>query len=239
MTNMHEDYARNVYREEEMPEYFGDVIEYVIKKIDHGDVCDLGSHAIGHYWAMGYIERVQSYSCYDLSREALDIMQKTLDNWESGDIRKKHGYYLQYLREKNVIEAADEEIETQIRTKLADVRQFDFLKDTPDRKYDIVMANESLPVVDDFDQFLKAMQTCYDFLKPGGLLLTVSGQYERVTSYISEMQDHKIEGRLNPGAADFTKAMKQTGFKEIETKTIPVTYPDYIAVDICSARKGN
>ena len=233
----HKDYADNVYREEEMPEYFGHVIDLVIRKIDHGDVCDLGSHAIGHYWAMGYIERVNSYSCYDYSAEALQIFKKKMENWQDGDLMKKHPVYMNYLYENDVVKQPPEVIEKQIRDKLNIVKQFDFLKDKPDAKYDIVMANESLPVVDTYDEFVTAMQCAYDFLKDDGLLLTVSGQYEKVTDWIEDMQDQKIEGRLNPGAFDFKRAMETVGFKDIQTTTIPVTYPDYIAVDICSARK--
>lgn len=237
LATTHEDYANNVYREEDMPEYFGEVIDLVIRKIDNGDVCDLGSHAIGHYWAMGYIERVNSYSCYDYSADAIDIFKHKMENWQQGDLMKKHPVYMQYLYDNNVITQPPAEIEKQIREKLGIVRQFDFLKDKPDAKYDIVMANESLPVVDTYDEFLTALQTAYDFLKDDGLLLTVSGQYERETQYIKDMQDEKIEGRLNPGAKDFRRAMEEVGFKDIETTTIPVTFPDYIAVDICSARR--
>lgn len=237
LATTHKDYADNVYREDEMPEYFGEVIDLVIRKIDHGDVCDLGSHAIGHYWAMGYIERVNSYSCYDYSAEALDIFRKKMENWQDGDLMKKHPAYMKYLYDNNVISQPPEVIERQIREKLGTVQQFDFLKDTPDAKYDIVMANESLPVVDTYDQFVTALRCAYDFLKDDGLFLSVSGQYERETQYIKDMQDQKIEGRLNPGAADFKRAMTEVGFKNIETTTIPVTYPDYIAVDICTARR--
>lgn len=238
LATTHKDYANNVYREDDMPEYFGDVIDLVIRKIDHGDVCDLGSHAIGHYWAMGYIERVNSYSCYDYSAEAIKIFKEKMAGWQDGDLMKYHPVYMNYLYENNVVQQPPDVIERQIREKLGIVRQFDFLKDKPDAQYDIVMANESLPVVDSYDEFVTAMKTAYDFLKNDGLLLTVSGQYERETTYIRDMQDQKIEGRLNPGAADFKQAMEQVGFQDIETHTIPVSFPDYIAVDICTARKG-
>lgn len=236
--NMHEEYAQNVYREEEMPEYFGDVIEHVIKKIDHGHICDLGAHAIGHYWAMGYIERVESYSCYDLSSEAIDIFKKLMENWQPGDLMKKHSVYMNYLYEQGVITAPPEEIERQLVNKLDTVKVFDFLKDTPDKTYDIVLANESLPVVDTYEQFVTAMRTAYNFLKDGGLLLTVSGPFEKVNENIKNMQDYKIEGSLNPTSETFENAMLEVGFKDIQTKTITVhNFDNYKRLDICSARR--
>lgn len=235
---MHSEYAQNVYREEEMPEYFADVIKNVINRIDHGSVCDLGSHAIGHYWAMGYIERVESYSCYDLSKEAIDIFKDLMKNWKSGDLMKKHPVYMDYLYKNNVIQASPEEIERQLVEKLDVVKVFDFLKDTPDKQYDIVLANESLPVVDTYEEFVIAMRTAYNFLKEGGLLLTVSGPFQAETDYVKKMQGYKIEGRLSPTAETFERAMKEVGFRDIETKTFPVkNFENYNRLDICTARR--
>ncbi len=235
---MHQQYANNVYREEEMPDYFGDVIDHAIRRIDHGHVCDLGAHAIGHYWAMGYIERVESYSCYDLSAEALDIFSEKIKCWQPGDLMKKHPVYMAYLYKHNVITQPPEEIERQIVQKLDRVRQFDFLKDTPDRQYDIVLANESLPVVDTYDDFVTALRTAYGLLKPGGLLISVSGPFTEETDDVREMQAYKIEGRLSPTADVFEKAMSACGFREIDTKTFPVkNYENYTRLDICTARR--
>ncbi len=232
---MHKKYAENACRK--MPRYFQDVLTHIIPQIDGGDVCDLGAHAMGHYWAIGYIERVNSYSCYDLSAEALDIFRDTIKNLKPGDIRRNQGDLLDFLYEQDIIKASVDEIERQLVEKLSTVKQFDFLKDTPDRQYDVVLAMESLPVVDTFDDFLTALRTAYGFLREGGLLLTVSGQYEKVTPYITEMQSHKIEGKLNPGAATFAEAMKIVGFRDIKTKTVPVDFQDYLGVDFCSARR--
>ncbi len=233
---MHKEYAQNVYREEEMPDYFSDVIENVIKRIDRPTVCDLGAHAIGHYWAMGYIERVESYSCYDLSAEAISIFRDLMDNWQPGDLMKKHPIYMKYLYENGVIHETPENIEKQLVEKLDVVKVFDFLKDKPDKKYDIVLANESLPVVDTYEEFVTAMQTSYDFLKDGGLLLTVSGPFNEETEDVKRMQSYKIEGSLSPTSEVFSKAMKEVGFKNIETKTFKVNnFDNYQRLDICSA----
>ena len=235
---MHKDYAHNVYREEEMPEYFADVIENVIQRIDHGSVCDLGSHAIGHYWAMGYIERVESYSCYDLSSEAIGLFKNLMADWQDGDLMKKHPIYMDYLYKNKVIKAPPEEIEKQLIDKLDVVKVFDFLKDTPDQQYDIVLANESLPVVDTYEEFVTAMRTAYNFLKDGGLLITVSGPFEKETDDVKHMQSFKIEGSLSPTSELFEKAMREVGFKDVETKTFPVqNFENYNRLDICSARR--
>lgn len=235
---MHAEYAQNVYREQNMPDYFADVIEHVIKRIDHGAICDLGSHAIGHYWAMGYIERVESYSCYDLSSEAIQIFKNTIRDWQPGDLQKNYAHYLNYLYKNNVIKASAEDIERQLIEKLDSIKVFDFLKDQPDKHYDIVLSNEALPVVDNYDELVIALRTAYQFLKDGGLLLSVSGPYTAETQDVQKMQSFKIEGRLNPTSEIFEKAMKDIGFRDIKTITFPIkNYENYNRLDICSARK--
>jgi len=235
---MHQEYADNVYREEKMPEYFSDVIDSVIKRIDHGSVCDLGSHAIGHYWAMGYIERVDNYSCYDLSPEAINIFNDLMKNWQPGDLMKKHPVYMNYLYKNKVITAPPEEIEQQLIDKLDVVKVFDFLKDQPEKKYDIVLANESLSVVDTYEELLTAVKTSYDFLNEGGLFLSVSGPFEEETSDVKEMQKFKIEGRLAPTGETYERAMKEVGYTNIKIQTLPVNnYENYNRLDICVANR--
>jgi hypothetical protein len=234
---MHQEYAQNVYREEKMPDYFSDVIENVINRIDHGSVCDLGSHAIGHYWAMGYIERVESYSCYDLSIEAIQIFKDLMENWKPGDLMKMHPVYMDYLYKNNVIKQTPEIIEKQLVEKLDVVKVFDFLKDKPDKQYDIVLANESLPVVNTYDDLVKAMQTSFDFLKKGGLFLSVSSPYDQSTEEVERMQKYRIEGKLSATADHFRQAMQDVGFKNIKIQSLPINYDNYSQLDISSATR--
>lgn len=231
---MHDQYAAHIYRQ--MPEYFKDVIYHVIRRINGGHVCDLGSHAMGSYWAAGYIERVESYSCYDLSEDALSFFRKYIQDLKPGDIERHHPDLLLHLQKEGLITAPISEIEKQIVTKLRRVEQFNFLTDIPPETYDVVMANESLPVVDTFEEFLTGIKTARDFLKDGGLLLTVSGPFEELNADVEEMQSYKIEGRLNPSTEVFEKALKLAGFHSIEMHTIPVhAYENYKKLSICSA----
>lgn len=233
---MHDQYAAHIYRP--MPDYFKDVIQHVISKINGGTVCDLGSHAMGSYWAAGYIERVESYSCYDLSEEALNFFRNYIDTLQAGDIEKHHPDLLAHLQSEGLITQPLSEIQNQLVNKLKRVEQFDFLKDKPPETYDIVMANESLPVVDTFEDFVTAIKTARDFLKDGGLLLTVSGPFEELNADVEEMQSYRIEGRLNPSTEVFAKALNIAGFRDIETRTIPVdAYKNYKKLTICSARR--
>jgi hypothetical protein len=234
---VHDEYQQFAYSEENMPQYFADVIKYVISRIDHGSVCDLGSHAIGHYWAMGYIERVDSYSCYDLSPEAIKLFENTIKNWQSGDLMKDYPVFMNYLYTNNIVTETPEVIESQLIEKLDIVKVFDFLKDKPDKQYNIVMANESLPVVDSYGELLIAMKTAYDFLKVDGLFLSVSSPYNEKTDDIIEMQKYKIEGSLSPTVEMMQNAMQEVGFKNIDVKSMPIHYENYIQLDICSANK--
>lgn len=235
---MHSEYAQLAYSEEQRPEYFADVIEHIIKRVDHGSVCDLGSHAIGHYWAMGYIERVQSYSCYDLSAEAIQIFKDLIQNWQAGDLMKNHPVYMDYLYRHNVIQQSPQDIEKQLVEKLDVVKVFDFLSDTPDKQYDIVLANESLPVVDSYDELVIAMKTARDFLKPDGLFLSVSSPFDKITGEIERMQNFRIEGSLSPTGDHFRRAMTDVGFKDIEVLSMPLkNYENYSTLDLCSARR--
>lgn len=235
---MHEEYQKFSYSEKEMPAYFLDVLNHVIKRIEGGSVCDLGSHAIGHYWAMGYIERVDSYSCYDLSAKAIQLFKHTINNWKPGDILKHYPVYMGHLYENKIIEQKPEIIEQQIIDKLDVVRVFDFLNDTPDKQYDIVLASESIETVDTYPDLIKAMKTAYAFLHDGGCLLCTSCPYNQETDDIKEMQKHNIEGRLSPSADMMIQAMKEAGFKEIEHISKPIVdFEEYHQLNIFSGQK--
>lgn len=232
---MHKQYAEIANRP--LYNYHKDVIDWVIQKIDGGCVCDLGSHALGHYWALGYIERVESYSCYDLSQEALDIFRKTIDKLNPSDVGQQYAPMLDYLYEKNVVKAQPEEIGRQLVAKLHTVKQFDFLKDQADEQYDFVLAVESLEVVDRYEDLLTSLHTAHSFLKDGGILLTVCGEYENETADVIEMQKYTIEGKLNPDLDTFMKAQREAGFYVLESKYIPIDYPDYLGVFFTKAKK--
>lgn len=232
---MHEEYAGIANRP--LHDYHKDVIDWVIQKIDGGHVCDLGSHALGHYWALGYIERVESYSCYDLSQEALNIFRRTIEELNPGDVAQKYAPMLNYLYEKNTVKAQPEEIGRQLVAKLHNVKQFDFLKDKADDQYDVVLAMESLEVVDRYEDLLASLRTARALLKDGGILLTVCGEYENETADVLEMQKYTIEGKLNPDLDTFMKAEKEAGFEVLESKYVPIDYPDYLGVFFTKAKK--
>jgi hypothetical protein len=213
---MHKDYKNFIQFEDALPESYRHVFDEVITRIDHGTVCDLGSHSIAHFWAMGYIERVESYSCYDLSDEAIAIFKKTLQDWQPGDLRKDYSICLNYLYEHNIVQQSPEAIEQQLIEKLDIARPFDFLKDTPDKQYDIVFANESLEIVDDYKDLVTALKTAYGFLKDDGLLLATACPYDIETDDIKKMQQYRIEGRLSPSDDIFALAMGEAGFKNID-----------------------
>ena len=230
----HKEYA--LIANSPMDPYFAHVIDFTLPRINGGHVCDLGAHALGHYWATGYIERVDSYSCYDLSQEALDIFKQTIKDIKPGYLKENQGDLLQYLYDKNIIQSPASEIEKQLVEKLAHIKQFDFLKDIPDRKYDVVFAMESLAVVDTYEEMVTAMKTAKKFLKDKGTLLAVFGHYKKVTNSIQAMQKTKISGSLNPDMNMFKKALVEAGFKNIEDKTVPIDYPDYLYCGMCVAK---
>ncbi len=235
---MHDEYAR--IAASPMDSYFPDVLDFILPRIDHGRICDLGAHALGHYWAAGYIERVNSYSCYDLSAEALAIFRATIDEiaQNPGYLRRTMPDLLDYLYDNALITAPESSIEQQLVAKLGRVTPFNFLTDTPERSYDIVLAMESLAVVDRFTDLVHAMKTAHGFLEPGGLLLAIFGHYERETDDIKAMQAHKISGSLNPDITMFVRALGEAGFMIEDTRQVPVDYPGYLYSGMCAARRA-
>ena len=219
-----------------MEPYFKDVIDYILPHIDGGHICDLGSHAIGHYWATGYIERVESYSCYDLSSEALEIFKNTIKDMSADMLQEKQADLLSYLYEKKIIQNTPEQIAKQLVSKLSTVRQFDFLNDQADQKYDTVLAMESLAVVSSYEELVKAMKTARSFLKEDGQLLSVFGHYKEADQAIKAMQEQKISGSLNPDMDIFQQALSEAGFNVIDSKAFPIDYPGYLYTGMCIAK---
>lgn len=232
---MHQEYADYIY--EPMRAYHKEIYKRVIAAVQGNDICDLGSHAVGHYWALGYIERVQSYSCYDLSGEALSIFTDTINALSPAILQDRYAETLDFLYENSIISADVTALAHQLKSKLKRIRQFDFLKDKPDQVYDTVLALESLLVVDTEEDFFAATKVAYDFLKDGGTLLMLLSQYDSETAPVQEMQNHRIEGRLNPGAELANRALSDRGFREITMETMPIDYDGYLNSIVVSARR--
>lgn len=235
---MHKEYVKDFFEDATAP-YFSFLFENVISKINGGDVCDLGAHAVGHFWAMGYIERVDSFSCYDYSQDALNIFQDTMNNLTGKALEKSFSKTIDNLQSIGLVKGDADTLACEIAQKIKHVKRFDFLKDVSEQKYDIVLAMESLPVVNTYEELVCALKTTRNMLKDSGTLLSISGQHVSGTKSVEKFQAHKIDGSLNPDINMFKKAMMQCGFNIVETASIPIDFPDYISSDYCIAQAAS
>lgn len=235
---MHQDYIKSFF-EDDIAAYFNIMFDRVIRHINGGDICDLGAHGVGHFWAMGYIERVNSYACYDLSAEALNIFSGVMAELDGAALENQFGDTLPYLRDIGLVSSDAEALSEQLKAKLRKVQQFDFLKDHGNHEYDLVLAMESLPVVDSYDDLLRAVSSVKSLLKPGGLALNISGQHVDGGESVKALQAHKLDGRLNPSLDVFIRAFEECGFTIIESASMPIDFPDYLTADYCIAQAAS
>ena len=219
---MHADYAE--YIQAPITPYRQSILDFLARHIDGGDICDLGSHSVGHYWAMAYIAKAQSWSCLEISEQARTLQQETVERLDADYLLDKYDTTLSYL---NVTDARA--LAYDIVDKLDDIAAFDFLHDQGEGQYDTVIAIESLEIVETETAYAQAFHAARSLLKEGGQLLAVILPYADRNSEIECLCQAGLEGLLNPDRRQTENAVISAGFQDyrIETYTTHMdNYPD-------------
>ncbi len=225
---MHAKYAN--YIETPVTPYRHAIFSKLIRNITGGTVCDLGSHAVGHYWALGYAERADDISFYDIAQEALEIQQRTIDGLSPDELISRYGDTLAFLKDENIASGDPEQMAFAIHDKINTLEKFDFLNDEPHERFDFVLAVESLEIVRTPDEFAKAFQSVRNLLKENtGQLLAVIVPYVSNDNNVQTLCESGLEGTLNPGLKEIQEALKNTDFKHASVETVKTymeNYPD-------------
>ncbi|MCX7997076.1 MAG: class I SAM-dependent methyltransferase [Patescibacteria group bacterium] len=197
-----------------------------IASITGGDVLDLGCGAVGHYWALGYVSRVNSYSLYDYSAETIAFQSQRIDEIEPFLLADKFGDTLAYLKKSALLPKNYplHQLTADLIVKLRQVKKFDFLKDHPEHQFDHILAIESLECVQNLTQFKNGLRRTLRMLKPGGHLAMVVLHYDRITTHTEQLIQNKLEGRLNPDESSIQQVLRKLPHKRFRIESIAQTH---------------
>lgn len=201
----------------EPPEYVKQIYwKDVIEKIDEGRVIDLGTGSVGHYWALGYIMNVEEVLLTDIDEELLDDLRDKLNSLTPEKLESKFSDTLAFLKKQGIVdeEVAPMDLASNIFRK-SRVKEMDFTEKNSG-KFDYALSIESLGCVDTKKDFYKAIETAYDCLNDGGILLGVADYYEEGHDYVKKLKKMGLEADLNPDTEDFEEAFEKAGFSNFE-----------------------
>lgn len=232
---VHEEFAS--YIDQPVTPYRKEIFDKLIRRVSGGRVCDLGCHAVGHYWALGYAERVDDIALYDLSEDALKMQQYEIDMLSPDSMEERFGDTLRFLRESNITNSDLESMAFSIQEKIGSIRQFNFLTDEPDETFDWVLALESLGVVNTREEYETAFHTAKKLMKPGNsTLFAIHVPYETESEYVEFLRSGLIEGRFNPSLEVTNQTLESLGFSHHSVEKIVTNEPNYPIAHFITAR---
>jgi cyclopropane fatty-acyl-phospholipid synthase-like methyltransferase len=212
----------------------------ILSQIKGGDVLDLGCGQAGHYWALAYAHRVNSISFYDVVEENIAEQLMSIENLSPEFIEENLMETVDYLRDKGYLPAnlSLDEIAENIITKTKDIRVFDFVSDTVDKKFNYIMAMESIEIADTYDDFVQSLKNAKSMLKDDGLFLGIILPYDELLPFTQDAINIKREGVLNPGIEETKQAFAEAGLKLEALETYETLQPNY-STAICFYARHN
>lgn len=217
------------------------IFREVIRRIDGDDVLDLGCGTVGHYWAMGYMQRVKSITYADYCEENIDLLSTTLARLTPDFLQFHYEDTIQFLQAEQLLSPtvtyeaiAEQLITTCAHTMVADFKQdLSFLG-----TFDTVLALESIECVDTQEEFFHVVSTIYRLLKPNGTFVGIITPYDSKNAYTQMFIDRGVEGNLNPQRADVEATFQQAQFEHITVQTLATGIYNYSQALVIHATKG-
>lgn len=201
----------------------------ILSKIKGGDVLDLGCGQAGHYWAIAYAHRVNSISFYDVVEENIAEQLMSIENLSPEFIEDNLMDTIDHLKNEGDLPAnmSVEEIAENIITKTKDIRVFNFVTDNVDKKFDYIMAMESIEIADTYEDYVSSLKNAKSMLKDDGLFLGIILPYDKLLPFTQDAIDIMREGVLNPDVEETKKAFADAGLKLEALDTYQTEQPNY------------
>ena len=198
--------------------YRQEIFRRLVGEINGGDVLDLGCDHVGHYWALGYAERVSSYSLYDYNTESIKKQQTAIENISGTSLAEYFAETIDFLKAENLVSrnTTNDALAELMVTKFSDCQYFDYLKPKITQTFDCVLAVESLESVHNREDFVKGLETVENLLNPGGKLLAVILPWDYNNDDVQDRAQKGREGLFNPDINEILKGLNQSGFSDVE-----------------------
>lgn len=188
------------------------VFDRVIRHVNGGDVLDLGCGEAGLYWALGYAQKVNSLSFYDINKDHLDALSAQLEKISPEDLDGNFSDTLEWLARENIIGAGSHEFIAASMVEKTDViKLYNFKEDQTERQFDTVLCIESLQVADTQDGLNALVVNAASLVKTGGQMIGISWRYNARTEHTDNLIAMQYDGLLNPDLSSFNIAFDEAG----------------------------
>ncbi len=217
------------------------VFTHLLTKMTHGQVLDLGCGKAGLYWSLGYIQRVEQVTFFDYWAENVAFLHTSLNELSAAQLEKDYGAVISFLREQQLLAVpfSYEALAEELVTKIVEVQPFDFLADSTQERYDVVLCLQSIECVNTHDELERALTTIRALLKAGGRCLGSVLRYQHKSHFTDQLIATKFEGRLNPTAEELEQALLKNGFQQINLHRIPVAGKNYYELLLFTAENDH
>ncbi len=190
----------------------------VIKKINWWIICDLWCWYSWIYWALWYFERVDEINFYEYYENYIEQINNFLDILSPDYLEENFSELILFLQENNLIQKhkSYHDIAEELLWKIWDIKKVDFLTDFSDKKFDTILANESIECVNDSHEFITVIQNIYKALKLNWKHYFVMLSYGEKNQVTEELIKLKLEWNFDFNSELLEKIYKNNWFKSIK-----------------------
>jgi 2-polyprenyl-3-methyl-5-hydroxy-6-metoxy-1,4-benzoquinol methylase len=238
---MMHDYGVFDYIYEPPQEFKQAVFKHLITRITHGQVLDLGCGKAGLYWSLGYIQRVEQVTFFDYWAENIEFLHTSLNELSGVQLEKDYEAVVSFLQAQQLLTNpfSYEALAEELVTKIVDIQPFDFLSDSTQERYDVVLCLQSLECVNNQEELGCALTTTRKLLKPDGVCLGSVLRYRQRSDFTDKLIAAKLDGQLNPTAELLEHALLKSGFQQISLQKIAVPEQNYHELLLFTAESNN
>ena len=209
------------------------IFEKLISRVNGESILDLGCGQVGHYWALGYCDKVEIIDFLDYHESNIQILSEKVATLDPFVLEQKFADTISFLEDSKIINSQNyQEIAFNLVSKIQNQEVFDFLKDRRNQKYDTILAIESLECVNTESDFILALNNTAKLLNPNGKLLGLVLRYQLNDEYVQGLVLDKMEGLINPTEKQLKDLFEVSDLKLDWIEAIPVpelhNYPEAI-----------
>lgn len=192
---------------------FQHIHAHIPQKTEH--LLDLGCGAVGFYWALAYLDHVESITFADQHEDIIQTLAERIDLLSPYSLETEFSDTVTFLEDKGIIQPdfSMNEWLLDFHSRLAGIQRIDALHDTPlQQKADVILAIELFDCANTEDELIKMLRFCAENISESGKLIGNILNYQEWSESLENLAKERLIGRLNPTLQQFEYAAKQAGF---------------------------
>lgn len=190
------------YIYEPVSPYRQSIFDWINRHMPAGaSVLDLGCGAVGFYWALRYLELAEKLSFADRNQDVIDLLSSRIDSLSPDSVRAQFG---------DMTDDAQGWLED-FHAKIDTIRVANAITDTPDTKFDAILAIELFDCANTEEDLSAMTRYCANSLNDGGRLIGCTLHYQEWTDSLEELSQDALAGKLNPDANTLKHTLVDAG----------------------------